>query len=331
MNVVFFGFILVIISSFLQGTCLLFFKYMKPLKWENYWSIYCVVGLILSPVFASWILVPRFLSAILSIPIGSLYLPLLFGALWGTGSILFGLSLVNLGLSLTYSIILSLTTVIGSIIPLFINHVILNKGSLSLLIFGLIFVLFGMALSSYSGKIRGEEQKTTKGKFMLGLFLAILSGVFSPMINIGLVTSKGIAQAAENFGASSTNSSFLIWVVLLFSGFLVNISYTIYLFIKHKSMGLFKKVNLKVFLAGLASGTFWFAGFGLFGIAAAKIGKLGPSVGWAILISLTIVVSNVWGIKSGEWKASKKALNYQLKSIALIVLGVALIASSALV
>jgi L-rhamnose-H+ transport protein len=304
---------------------------MKPLKWENYWSIYCLVALILSPVFAAWILVPKFLPAILSIPVGSLYLPLLFGALWGTGSILFGLSLVNLGLSLTYSIILSLTTIIGSIIPLFLNHVVLSKGSLSLLIFGLIFVLFGMALSSYSGKIRGGEQKATKSKFMLGLFLAVLSGVFSPMINIGLVTSKGIAQAAENFGASSANSSFLIWVVLLFSGFLVNISYTIYLLVKNKSMSLFGKINPKILLAGLASGTFWFAGFGLFGIASVNIGKLGPSVGWAILISLTIVVSNVWGIKSGEWKNSKKALNYQLKSIALIVLGVALIATSALV
>lgn len=330
MNEVFIGFILVVISSFLQGTCALFFKYMKPLKWENYWSIYSVVGLILSPVLVCWILIPQFLPAILSIPIKSLYLPLLFGALWGIGSVLFGLSLVNLGISLTYTIILSLTTVIGSIIPLFINHVILSRSPLLLLILGLIFVLLGMVVSGYSGRMREEKQKTAKGKFMFGLFLAVLSGIFSPMINIGLVTGNIIAEAAVTFGATNTNSSFLIWVVLLFSGFLINIFYLTYLLFKHKSIKLFKKVNLKILLAGLASGIFWFGGFGLFGIATAKIGKLGPSVGWAILISFTIVVSNIWGIKSGEWKDSKKALNYQLKSIALMIFGVILIAASAL-
>ena len=80
-------------------------------------------------------------------------------------------------------------------------------------------------------------------------------------------------------------------------------------------------------LASLALGLF----ITLVGIAANKLGSLGPSIGWAMLLSLSIVISTVWGIKFGEWKNSKVAFKYQLNALTVIVFGVIMIALSGLI
>lgn len=331
MNETVFGLFIVIVSGFLQGSFALFLRYMKPLKWENFWGIYSLIALFLGPVLLAIVLVPNFSDALFSIPPTDFPLPILFGALWGIGSILFGLSVIRLGLSLTYTIILGLTTAIGTILPLFITRAPLKEQTLLLLVLGLLFVMSGIILSGYSGILRDKKQNISTKDMLGGLTLALISGIFSPMLNVGFITGKPIALVAQNYGASVSNSTALVWVIVLFAGFLMNISYVTYLLFKNNSVNLFKKINSKILLAVSASGIFWFASFALFGIASVKIGKLGPSIGWAILISLSIVVSNIWGIKFGEWKNSKSALPYQIKSILLIVIGVGLIAASALV
>lgn len=331
MNETVLGLFIVIVSGFLQGSFALFLRYMKPLKWENFWGLYSLIALFLGPVLTAMILVPNFSKSLSSIPLTDFPLPILFGALWGIGSILFGLSVIRIGLSLTYTIILGLTTAIGTVLPLFITRAPLKEQTLLLLVLGLIFVISGIIFSGYSGILRDKKQNIPTKGVAVGLVLAFISGIFSPMLNVGFITGKPIALVAQNYGATAVNSTALVWVIVLFSGFLINISYVIYLLFKNNSVSLFKKINSKILLAAIASGIFWFGSFALFGIASVKIGNLGPSIGWAILISLSIVVSNIWGIKFGEWKNSKSALSYQMKSILLMVLGVGLIATSALV
>ncbi|MDO8618483.1 MAG: L-rhamnose/proton symporter RhaT [Candidatus Daviesbacteria bacterium] len=323
------GFLLVLIAGFTQGTVGALLRYTKPLRWENFWGIYVFLAFVVGPVMFAKLLIPNFDQLIFSIPPEYLYLPLLFGAIWGLGNVLFGISLVRIGLSLTSSIIIGLVVLLGSILPIFINHVVLTPSSLIFLIAGLVIVITGVGLSGYSGMLRDKGQNVGKG-IVSGIIIAILGGIFSSMLNVGFVTGKNIALLAEESGVSNDNSSLLIWVVAIFAGFLVNIVYVIYLLFKNKSLNVYKKITWGNILTISAAAIFWYASFALFGIAAGKLGKLGPSVGWAMLLSLSIIISNLWGIKFGEWKNSKVALGFQLKSLGLIILGIVLIAISAL-
>lgn len=328
-NSLIFGFLLILIAGFTQGTFAIFLKYMHPLKWENFWGLYVIVSLILGPVIVASFLIPNLFHIISLIPISFMVIPMVFGAIWGIGSLLFGISLVRIGLALTYTIVLGLVTVIGAVLPILINHTQMSVQSLTFLVLGLIIILSGTVLSGYAGVLKDGLGKLNKS-FKIGILLAVISGITSSMLNVGFVSAGSIVKVAQQHGISVANTSSLIWVIILFGGFLVNIGYVLYLLIKNKTIGLYKKINLKILLAAIVAGVFWYVSFALFGFAANILGNLGSSVGWAMLISLSIVISNIWGITFGEWKGSPNALKTQIRSIGLIIIGTISIAISAI-
>ena len=59
------------------------------------------------------------------------------------------------------------------------------------------------------------------------------------------------------------------------------------------------------------------------------LGKLGVSVGYATFMSFAIIVGNLHGFRTGEWKgASPQSIRWILAGIALLVLGVCVLALS---
>lgn len=323
------GFILVLVAGFALGTFAIFLRYMSPLKWENFWGLYVIVSLILGPIIFAFLLIPNFFQILPLVPINLLVVPMLFGAIWGVGNVLFGMSVVRIGLALTYTIILGLVTLIGTVLPIFINHTYISVQAQYFLALGLMIIMLGIILSGYAGVLRSGLGRLNKS-LAVGFTIAIISGITSSTLNVGFVSGAGIAKIVHDEGISLANASSLIWVVVLFSGFLVNIGYVLYLLVKNKTASLYKKMTTKILLAVIAAGTLWYVSFALFGLSANMLGNLGPSVGWAMLISLSIVISNVWSIKFGEWKNSGKALNMQLKSLGLIIIGIVSIAISVL-
>jgi L-rhamnose-H+ transport protein len=56
------------------------------------------------------------------------------------------------------------------------------------------------------------------------------------------------------------------------------------------------------------------------------LGRLGPSVGWALFIGAIAVTSNLGGFLTGEWRGSgRKAVTTMVAGLALIVLAMAAI------
>ena len=63
----------------------------------------------------------------------------------------------------------------------------------------------------------------------------------------------------------------------------------------------------------------WFIGMLLYGVGADRMGKSGSSIGWAILMSFVVIVANVWGLITGEWRgAGPKPV--RVMSLGLIIL-----------
>ena len=64
----------------------------------------------------------------------------------------------------------------------------------------------------------------------------------------------------------------------------------------------------------MIAGLCWFAALGLYGQGAALMNgasdnNLGNIVGWPMLLGLSLIVSNVWAYRAGEWKNAKSLSN----------------------
>lgn len=153
--------------------------------------------------------------------------------------------------------------------------------------------------------------------------MAIVSGIFSPMNNVGFAYGTSIREAAMKFGASPSDATLPILLIVLFGGFLINAGYAVFLLLKNKSFGaFFAPSGIKSLAGSITSGIFWFGGIGLYGIATVYLGKLGTSVGYVIFIGFVILVSNVLGVMMGEWRGAGKAGKVQAASMCILVVGI---------
>ena len=311
------GIVLILVAAFFQGTFALFLKFTRRWKWENFWGIFSLAALVISPIVYSYLLVPNAATILLLSPINAIFNSLFFGILWGIGSVLFGLSVIRIGIALTYSLIIGLTAAIGSLLPMLLTHL----PTLNVLVsftFGILLMFLGLVFSGYAG-IKREQQR--KKRFKLGLIIAVISGLTSPMLNIGFVYGNPILETALSLGVSAEFATIPLWIPILLGGFLVNFGYAAYLLIKAKTYKLFPESTCTHLILSLTSGIFFFSGLAIYGIASSLLITLGTSIGWALLMSLMILISNLTSILTGEWKNSKKALKYQLISISILIIG----------
>ena len=73
-------------------------------------------------------------------------------------------------------------------------------------------------------------------------------------------------------------------------------------------------------------GAMWIGSFYLYGIGVARLGVAGGTIGWPILVSLSIGVGVLGGLKNGEWKhAPANARTLLFGGLALIILAVLII------
>lgn len=231
---------------------------------------------------------------------------------------------MRIGLALTYSLIIGLTASIGSLLPLLLDASPAPSVVL-LFVLGILAMFIGLTFSAYAGMKREKLQKTKE--FKIGLVLALISGLTSPMLNLGFVSGNSILKTAQALGISIF-ASLPIWIVVLLGGFVANFGYAAYLLIKAKSFHLFTQKTSTNLVFSAASGVFFFSGLVIYGVASSIIEKFGSSIGWAVLMSLMIVISNLASVIIGEWKNSRKAFRYQVISISILVLGITIMSMS---
>ena len=67
-------------------------------------------------------------------------------------------------------------------------------------------------------------------------------------------------------------------------------------------------------------GVLWMAGMALYGIGANRLGRLGSSLGWAILMSSMVLVANALGVLTGEWRQAPTGARRQLAAGLILLL-----------
>jgi L-rhamnose-H+ transport protein len=324
------GLALILTAGVLSGNCMLPMKFVRRWAWENVWLVFTLVSLVAAPWILALILVERLSGVYAAIPAGGYTVPLLYGAGWGVAQVLFGLSITRLGLALGYAVIIGLGSLLGTLVPLFLqNREVIGTPKGNLILAGLAVMVVGIAVASVAGRRREMASGTPTGaggSYAVALSLAVLCGLMAPMINYSFAFGQHIAQEAVKLGNPPTRAAYAVWPVTLTGGLLPNLIYCFYLLSRNRTWRRFTGWGNDS-LCAVVMGVTWIAAVSIYGVSAVYLGALGTSAGWALFQIFMIMTANISGLVTGEWRAAPRgALRMLFAGLALLVAATVLIA-----
>ncbi|MHB9035396.1 MAG: L-rhamnose/proton symporter RhaT [Armatimonadota bacterium] len=311
------GLALAIISGALAGSFALPMKKTVKWAWENVWLVFVTVAFLIAPWIIAYLDVPNLFSVYLNAGVGAVGLVFLFGLCYGVGAVMFGQGIALLGISLGFAIGVGLITAIGSLVPMAMKpSIFLTPGGATVTV-GIVVMVGGVIVSAIAGAKKEAQslraraadtppnEKRPTGVFVKGLIICVMSGIFSPMLNFAFAFGDRIRAEAIASGAG-IGASDAIWAVALLGAFLANAFACALYLSRNRTWSRFTEAGTGSYwpLAALM-GLIWIVALAIYGRAAGMMGSLGGSAGWAIYMGCTILVSNVLGIVTGEWREGK--------------------------
>jgi len=338
MNMSWLGLFLTVISGVMAGSFSLPMKKTIRWAWENTWLVWAFTALLILPWALAFITVPHLFSVYSGVPADTLLMVWFFGLGWGLGAVLFGQGIALIGMSLAFAISIGLTTAVGALVPMLRSPAQFLTASGGTVAAGIVLMVFGVFLCARAGGMKEARLKTStdggcpansvsKAAFAKGLLFCILSGVFNSMINFAFAFGGKISDSAAQAGASAGALADPIWALALFGGFAANLGYCTFLLFKNRTWKKYSEAGIRSHwpLAALM-GALWFFSLVVYGRGALLMGSLGASAGWGIYMGLCVLVSNCWGVFSGEWKEGKgKPLGVMIAGQALLLAAIILI------
>jgi L-rhamnose-H+ transport protein len=324
------GLLLTLCAGLLSGNCMLPMKFTRRWAWENTWLVFSVVSLLVIPWGLAFTQVPDIVNVYRDLPPSVWLATTGLGAGWGIAQVLFGLSMVRLGLALGYAIIVGLGAVLGTLVPLFVqNRDAVATGHGALILCGVAIMVMGIAASARAGRLReGATRTSAHGGYRAALALALLCGLMAPMLNFAFAFGQSIAEAAVRQGTAPEAAGYAVWPVALLGGLVPNVAWSVWLLSRNGTWSRFRGASLPD--AGLAClmAALWMGAFAVYGVGSFHLGKFGTSAGWALFQISMIITANVSGVLTGEWKsASTQTKRGFWAGLALLALATVTIAS----
>jgi len=316
------GIVLIMVAGLMAGDCMLPLKFNRKWRWENTWLIFSLVSLFVLPWILALSLVNHLFQTYTGLTASQFAIPIFFGAGWGIAQVLFGISIQRLGLALAYAIVVGLGTLLGTLVPLFVQHrAQVGRATLIQVLAGIVVMLIGIGLSTWAGQIREHRQEAVAitqpfGRYRAAVLVAILCGILAPMLNYSFAFGQDIAVAAVRLGNSEVRAAYAVWPIGLAGGILPNVGYSIYLLRRNRTGALFQSNCPDAFWAILMA-IMWMGAFALYGMSANYLGRFGTSIGWGLFQVFMIMTATLSGVWAGEWKSAPRT------SIVLLVLGFA--------
>ena len=339
------GVIFVFLSGFISSFAPMPLKIMRRFGYAHWGVISSLLGYLLVPWALLFALCPGFRAGLADIPLRAFLVANGFSLAWGIGNILCLLCLVRIGFSLTFGILSGITIPIGVVTPMILKgsgefaHAPdpLSRGGLVILA-GVVLMLAAVALLSRAGFARDAVRKarepaassatTSRGGFLIGLVMCIASGFFSIGMSFSFVyTQDAFGQAFLANGMPAAAVPVAVRIVTLLGGGVVNLLYPAFLLCRDRSWGAFagKEAPHDLPLAATI-GLVTIASIILGGMGMSLLGPWGPSVGFGVSMSMSIVSSQSIGFLFGEWRGvPRRTVRTALAAILLLILAVAVI------
>lgn len=314
------------------STCYLPSNKTRKWSWGTFWLVQALFAWILMPVIIGMVTVPDFFGILAEAPSHAIFWAFLLGAAYGFGGLSFGLAIRHIGYSLTYTIAIGISAVLGTIIPLLVfgglTSYFTRPGG-GIVLTGMIVSMLGVSLCGLAGFKKENDISVLKGSqtefnMMKGLFLAIVAGVLSGVFNVSLEFGQPIADLAAQKGAGNFQGNAKM-IVSTAGCFLVNLVWFIVVGIRQRTL---KEFTLKSGITGgeltknmlwsAFAGSLWFLQFFFYGLGHVKMGNF-QFASWVLHMSMLIFFSYIVGVIMKEWKNVKKG-TYITLIVALLIL-----------
>lgn len=304
-------------------------RYLHKWSWQTYWLLQAAgCWLVLPWIFAAFT-IPELGAVLREAPGSAMMNSYLLGVLYGVGGISFGVAIRYIGYSLTYALAISISCVLGTLLPPLMNGKLGETLSTSAGLFVVTGVLLGgcaMIATGWAGfRKEREETKDPSGIVFnprIGLPIVIVAGVLSAVFNFSLQAGQPIADVAAKHGAGYFQGN----VVYLFSNtgaFTTTLFYAGWLAFRAKSWSEYVHTAdgtglLRNYALSLLTGLLWYLQFFFYGLGHVRMGSFEFS-SWAIHMIILILLSCGFGVSIGEWKACRKATKL-LVTFAIVLL-----------
>jgi L-rhamnose-H+ transport protein len=326
------GLLLGLVSGVMTGSFSLPMKKTVRWSWEATWLVWSVCALLILPWGISLFTVPDVWSVLRQSSVRDLGLVYAFGLGWGLGAVFFGQSIALIGISLAFALCIGFATALGTLIPMLKAPHVFKTGPGLWSVAGIVVMGVGISLCAAAGRLKEKQMEqaagqasSATGRMMLGLLLATLGGIFSSMLNFAFNFSGRITEAAISLGTSKASASDPVWAVTLLGGLTTNVLYCGFLLFRNRTWSDYRKSGTVShwFLAALM-GAIWMPSIALYGRAAVMMGDLGSSAGWGLYMGMVILVSNLWGFATGEWRGIR-GRPIQLIAVGVVCLLIAIV------
>jgi len=337
------GFAFMLLGAVCGGSFGLPSKYApKNTPWEVLWGPFFLFVTILLPTALGPVIVKDFFAVYSRAGMAALALPLLFGLLWGLGSMTLGMSFAFIGLSLAYALNYGAQIATGSMVPLLIHHsaqVLTPKGYTILA--GVAACLVGVVVAGRAAMLKeralaaaagdGEPAPATGGakkpRMLIGVVVGILSGVLCACYAVSASFAGDVGAAAGTLGNAPWQSAWAVMAIIVWGGAVSSCIYCAAQLTRKRTWGHLARPGAgRILLLALAMAVLHDGAIFLFGLGYFKLGDLGISVGYAVFMSFAIIVGNIHGFRTGEWKgAGRESITWILAGIAILVGGVCIL------
>lgn len=325
---------LAVVSGLMNGSFTLPMRFLGRWEWENVWSIFITIACLVMPVAIIAAVAPQSWAVLAHAPIPAIEIALITGFGWGFGAIMFGQSVSAVGISLANTLVLAISSALGSFLPLLLlNRDKLMQRSGRMIIGGVVIQVFAIALCGWAGHLREKAAGISSERGNLvgrarsigaGLLLATGAGVFSGIFNVGFSMAQPIAQFGRASGLSDFSSNNLIWLVMLGAGLVPNLGFCFYLLRKNRSFpGFVKPRSIRLYSLSALMALLWGGSIFVYGAAAPRLGALGTAIGWPLSLATGLVLANIIGLALGEWKqAPRRARGWMYSGIVILLVAI---------
>ena len=286
---------------------------VKKWSWETTWALAGLFSWILLPIGVSLLLLPNFTGFYASMGWPLLLKVALFGAMWGVGNVSYGLTMRHLGMSLGIGVAIGVTLIVGTLVPPLMHGqagMLFTTQSGLLTMAGVLVALIGVAIVSYAGhqkevQLRGEIQEFN---LTLGLFLAVMCGIFSSGMSFAIDAAKPLEASALHLGVNPLYAALPSYVFIMGGGAVINLSYCFLRLLFSPKLSFKADVGqppptlARNALLASTGGIMWYLQFFFYAWGAANIPQHLSYVNWMLHMSIYVLCGGLVGLALGEWR-----------------------------
>jgi L-rhamnose-H+ transport protein len=303
------------IGGISASTCYLPNTQTRKWSWGTFWLVQALFAWIIMPVLVGWLTIPGFFTILHDAPSKPFWMAFMLGAAYGFGGMSFGKAINHIGYSLTYTLAIGISAVLGTILPMLILGGIgtyFSKPGGGIVLAGMILSVMGVILCGWSGFRKENDLNFMAGQktgfnMSVGLFLTIVAGVLSGVFNLSLEYGQPIADMAAQRGAVNFQGN--AKMIISTSGcFVVNFCWFIIAGLRNGTLneflpknGLTVRIIVRNWLWSALAGTFWCLQFFFYGLGHVKMGNF-QFASWVLHMSMLIFFSYIVGVLMKEWR-----------------------------